>query len=82
MTPSVGPTAKALLDEAAQAEELTVAEILKKTKRPECVRARRYVMVQLRERGWSLTRIARVFGFDHTTVIHNLAKAREEDNAE
>jgi chromosomal replication initiation ATPase DnaA len=37
--------------------------------------ARRHAMVFLREAGWSTTQIARVWGLDHSTVVHHLQVA-------
>lgn len=78
MKRSIGPTAKAALQRAAEQYEITVDEMLAYGRKQECVLARRQVMVDLREQGWTTTRIARVFNFDHTSVVYNLKKAKEE----
>lgn len=47
-------------------------------------RARQWVMAELRAAGWSLPRIGRFLGRDHTTVLHGLRceAARRAEGAE
>lgn len=78
MKQSVGPTARAALQRAAEQYEITVEDMLAHGRKKECVLARRMTMVDLREQGWTTTRIARVFGFDHASVVYHLQKAKEE----
>lgn len=47
---------------------------------PRAVRARWFAFNALRERGWSLPRIARAFNRDHTTVIYGLRRFKEEED--
>ena len=69
--PSIGPTVRAAAERAAAENEISIEEVFEKTKRPECVRARRMVMFELRDAGWSLSRIGRVFDYDHTTILYH-----------
>lgn len=78
MKRSIGPTARAALQKAAEQYEITVDDMLAHGRKKECVLARRMTMVDLREQGWTTTRIARVFDFDHTSVVYHLRKAEEE----
>ena len=81
MKQSIGPTARAALQRAAEQYEITVEDMLAFGRRQECVLARQRAMVDLREQGWTTTRIARVFGFNHSSVVYHLRKAKETDNA-
>jgi chromosomal replication initiation ATPase DnaA len=78
MPQSLGPTARRAIAEAAELYELDPDELMERDKRRELVQARLHVMIRLREQGWSLTRIARVFGQDHTSVLYHLRKAQKE----
>lgn len=55
----------------------TLTEVLGRSRFDRVVRPRHEAFLALSERGWSLTRIGRLFGRDHSTVAHGLAKARE-----
>lgn len=63
-------------DEVLQAvsEKHAVSEpdILGKSRRREIVHARWEVMAILHGMGWGFSRIARMFGIDHTTVMHGI----------
>jgi chromosomal replication initiator protein len=65
---------------AAVAEQhgTTVERLLLKSRAREHVWPRQAVMVTLREQhDWTLSRIGRVFGCDHTTVLYSVRAAKD-----
>lgn len=73
--PAHHPLVIDLIGHAADRHGLTPEQVRARTLRPVVVAARREVMVQLREAGWSLPEIGTALGLDHTTVHHHLRKA-------
>lgn len=62
-----------LIQEVATRRELMPSEILSDSQEPPFVMARREIMIELRKRGYSLTRIGKALGgLHHSTVLYNL----------
>ena len=59
-----------------QQHEVTLDEVLGPRRTRHIVAARHNVMVALRARGWSTTRIGQIMDRDHSTVVHALQKAK------
>jgi chromosomal replication initiation ATPase DnaA len=66
----------AMIVQIAEQHGCTVADVRSYSKEPHHVDARRACYLWLREQGWSLVRIARLFDRDHTSVLH-LVRGRE-----
>lgn len=73
----LGPTARAAINAAAEAYELTVEDVLSRKRAQEYVLARRMAMGILHGHGWTLSRIGRIWGMDHTTVRYALQQHKE-----
>jgi chromosomal replication initiation ATPase DnaA len=56
---------------------VSMATLKQPCRRQHIVRARWAAFALLRERRWSLSRIAAWFGMDHTTVLYGLRRHRE-----
>jgi chromosomal replication initiation ATPase DnaA len=71
-------TAAGIVDRISMESGISVSDILS-TKRPRPIaHARQDAMLAIREElGWSLPRIGRIFGRDHTTVKHGIEAAGE-----
>lgn len=54
--------------------DVTLEEIISHNRMPHLVRARWELIRELRNRGWSLTRIGNAINRDHTSVLHALQK--------
>lgn len=63
----------ALAREAAGKHGLRTSDVMNGRGDRRSCNARKEVYKALREGGWSLPRIARAFGRDHTTIIHALS---------
>jgi chromosomal replication initiation ATPase DnaA len=57
-----------------QQHEVALDEVLGRRRTRRIVAARHNVMVALRARGWSTTRIGQILCRDHSTVVHALKK--------
>ena len=63
--------ARSIIRNAARAHNVPAIDVLKGSMHPPAVRARQDAMVDLVNRStWTLARIGRLFGRDHTTVMH------------
>ena len=68
MTPRVHNYARQL----AERHNVTVEDVLGRSRKPQLVRARRELMQRLRDDGFSLWQIGRWLGRDHKTVLAGL----------
>lgn len=70
-----------LIDGMASEYGLTYADVASKQKSSDKVFARHEIWMKLREMGFTLERIAYLFGYHHTSVMHGIqaAKARYGD---
>jgi hypothetical protein len=65
-----------LIAAAARAHKVPTDLILARDKNRPAVAARTHVMMKLRARGWSYSRIGRVFLLNGSTVTHHIFKAQ------
>jgi hypothetical protein len=65
------------LSRVAYAFGLQASQLFLRRKFPEVVDARWTLFILLRDRGWSLTRIARLFGLHHGTVGHGFRAVQD-----
>ena len=70
--PALPPRIRSYLAAAAQAEGVTVEDVLSTSRRAPVYAARQRVMRQLRGDGFSLPLIGRWMGRHHSTVVHAL----------
>ena len=66
--PEIELNIEALVATCAAREHTTVERVMGRGRHAEVVRARVAVWRVLRAHGWSLTRIGRFFGRDHSTI--------------
>jgi len=69
-----------LVKDTAHGLGVSVSALMQPNRRRAIAWARQRIMLTLRERGWSLLRIARYFDMNHTTVMYGVkaAQARTE----
>jgi chromosomal replication initiation ATPase DnaA len=67
-------TTELLIENIAQLSGCKPAQIMGKSRVENIANARAILQYCLRERGWTLQRIANAFKCDHTTVRHNCQK--------
>lgn len=65
-----------MAERAAAVAQTTPKDILGRCRRAPLSHSRQAIMLVLRERGWSLPRIGRELGRDHSTVCTGLVAAR------
>lgn len=66
-----------LLCRVAMQHDCTLTEIFTRDRTQPIARARQHGYAALAERGWSQSRIGRLFGRDHSTVAHGIAQISE-----
>lgn len=74
--------ADAILADEARRANATVEELISPRRFAHLVRARQRAMWRIRQAtGWSYPKIGRLFGRDHTTVMHAVDKINAEVRA-
>ena len=63
-----------MIDEVASEHGLVADEVMFGKRKREYVRARAHVWDRMRREGITYVQIARLFGMDHTTVIHGVRR--------
>ena len=74
--PQVPERVRLAILEACEAFECHPADLLGASHEPQFVAGRRLIAYRLRTAGWSLSRIGRVLGRHHTTVLNLLRAGR------
>lgn len=73
--------AESVLKNIASEYGISVGEMLSRCREPDVDRARRHAMAVLRwSTNWSFPVIGKIFGRDHTTVMHAIRKYEAELN--
>lgn len=74
------PTNNAYLwaERVSKVSGVPVDAIYERNRRPEICRARHLLWATLRAEGWSLVRIGKETGYDHTAVLHGVRKVPSE----
>lgn len=75
--PSEAWSVASLIAAVARSHGLHIEQIKLHSNARALVQARREIYAQLHAVGWSSTRMARLFGFHHSTVLHALGKGKQ-----
>jgi chromosomal replication initiator protein len=76
--PGISTTVFSIIRDVARKHDLTVPMIMGDSRNKPIVAARQEAIWRIwRERGYAFARIGRVFGKDHTTIMHSIAKHEE-----
>jgi ATPase involved in DNA replication initiation len=64
------------VDRIARLHDVAPEDITGPSRAPALCEARRCVMRELRDKGWSTTRIGQLLNRDHSTIVHAMRRAR------
>jgi len=69
-TRELAPPVRSIVEQVASAHHVPVVDLMGRSKSRSVARARQEAMVRVRALGYSFPEVGRIFGRDHTTVVH------------